>query len=64
VTERIIGQLSPFFSMLAEAAKLTTKDIQAKLFEGRARSSAPSSGGEQIDLDNVMDMLSIGYVHP
>jgi len=64
VTERIIAQLSPFFNALAARASLTNKDIQDVLFEGPGKIIRTIIGGEQIDLDSVMDMLSIGYVHP
>ncbi len=64
VTERIIGQLSPFFNTLASLGGLTNKDIQNVLFEGPGKIIRTIIGGEQIDLDGVMDMLSIGYVHP
>lgn len=64
ITERIIGQLAPFFNTLAGLGGLTAKDIQNVLFEGPGKIIRTIIGGEQIDLDTTMDMLSIGYVHP
>ncbi|MBI1918565.1 MAG: ABC transporter permease subunit [Planctomycetes bacterium] len=64
VTERIIGQLSPFFNTLASLGGLTNKDIQDVLFAGPGKIIRTLVGGDQLDFDGVMDMLSIGYVHP
>src|SRR5262249_52628467 len=49
---------------LAEAAKLTPKDVEEKLFEGPGKIIRTIIGGDQLDFDSMMDMLSIGYVHP
>ena len=64
VTERVIAELSPFFSTLASLGGLTNKDIQDVLFAGPGKIVRTLVGGDQLDFDSVMDMLSIGYVHP
>jgi ABC-2 type transport system permease protein len=64
VTERIIGQLTPFFSRLAAAQKITLIDIQNVLFEGPGKIIRTLIGGDVVKLERAMDMLSIGYVHP
>src|SRR5262245_40061506 len=64
VTERIIAELSPFFSTLASLGGLTNKDVQDVLFAGPGKIIRTLVGGDQLDFDSVMDMLSIGYVHP
>src|SRR5436190_22662555 len=64
VTERIIAELSPFFSTLASLGGLTNKDVQEVLFAGPGKIVRTLVGGDQLDFDSVMDMLSIGYVHP
>jgi ABC-2 type transport system permease protein len=64
VTERILGKLSPLFNSLAALAGMTPKDIQDALFEGPGKIMRTIIGGERLVLDNAMDMLSIGYVHP
>jgi ABC-2 type transport system permease protein len=64
VTQRVIGQLAPFFNKLAGFAGLSQSDIQDVLFEGPGRIARTLIGGDYLALDNAMDLLSIGYVHP
>jgi ABC-2 type transport system permease protein len=64
ITDRIIGEMSPFFTSLASVAGLTREDIEARLFAGPARVMRSFIGGERVNLDTVMDLLSVGYVHP
>ncbi len=64
VTQRVIGQLAPFFNTLAGFAGLSQQDIQDVLFEGPGRIARTLIGGDYLALDNAMDLLSIGYVHP
>jgi beta-exotoxin I transport system permease protein len=64
ITDRIIGQLAPFFNTLAGLGGMTQKDLEGILFEGPGQIVRTIIGGEKLDLSNVMDMLSIGYVHP
>jgi ABC-2 type transport system permease protein len=64
VTARILGKLAPFFNALAGLGGLTQKDVEEMLFEGPARIIRTIIGGERVGLDNAMDLLSIGYVHP
>ena len=64
ITSRILGELSPYFSRLASFAGLGLSDIRQHLFEGPGQIIQTIIGGEGIDLERAMDMLSIGYVHP
>jgi ABC-2 type transport system permease protein len=64
VTERVIAELSPFFTALASLGGLSPKDVQDVLFAGPGKIIRTLVGGDQLDFDSVMDMLSIGYVHP
>jgi ABC-2 type transport system permease protein len=64
ITDRILGELAPFFNLLAGSAGLNAQDIRDKLFEGPGKIVRTIIGGERLDLDSAMDMLSIGYVHP
>ena len=64
ITDRILGQLAPFFTMLASAGGLKLQDVEDTLFEGQGQIMRTLIGGEQVTLDNAMAMLSIGYVHP
>jgi ABC-2 type transport system permease protein len=64
VTARILSKLAPFFNTLAGLGGLTPKDIEEVLFEGPGKIMRTIIGGERVVLDNAMDLLSIGYVHP
>ena len=64
VVGRIIGQLAPFFNQLAAGAGLSARDVQGELFSGPAKIIRTIIGGESIDMDRAMDLLSVGYVHP
>ena len=64
ITERILGQLAPFFHGLASLAGLSPRDIQNEIFAGPGKIVRTLLGGESVVLENAMDMLSIGYVHP
>jgi ABC-2 type transport system permease protein len=64
ITQRITGQLVPFFMGMAAAQRLSALDIEQTLFEGPGKIMRTLMGGESISLNRAMDMLSIGYVHP
>jgi ABC-2 type transport system permease protein len=64
VVDRILGELSPFFNQLAGAGGLTEKDVVDKLFSGPGKIVQTIIGGEQMQWNRAMDLLSIGYVHP
>ncbi len=64
VTSRILGELSPYFTQLAAFAGQNLGDIQDKVFGGPGKIIRTILGGERVDLDRAMDLLSIGYVHP
>jgi ABC-2 type transport system permease protein len=64
VTERVLSRLAPFFDTLAGAAGLTPNDVEAVIFEGPGRVFRTLIGGDRVQLQNAMDLLSVGYVHP
>jgi ABC-2 type transport system permease protein len=64
ITQRIVGQLVPFFVGLAVAQKLAPQSLEEQLFRGPGKLMQTLMGGETIKLDRAMDVLSIGYVHP
>src|SRR5207248_3889674 len=59
VTERITGELIPSFTQ-----HISLNLIRSIIFEGSGKILQTVIGGESIQLDRTMDMLSIGYVHP
>src|SRR5262249_39508386 len=64
ITARILGELAPFFNSLAALAGLSSKDIQEEVFKGPGQLIRTIIGGETVNLDHAMDLLSIGFVHP
>src|SRR5262249_19690192 len=64
ITQRTSGELIPLFLGLAQAQKLSPVDLEAILFKGPGKVMQTLMGGESINLENAMHMLSIGYVHP
>jgi ABC-2 type transport system permease protein len=64
VTERVLGQLAPFFNSLAGLAGMTQRDIESEVFAGSGQIFRTLIGGDRVVLDNAMTLLSIGYVHP
>src|SRR5262245_58599456 len=64
ITERILSKLSPLFVGLANQAGLDREQLEARIFEGPGKATRTLIGGEAVNLERAMDMLSIGYVHP
>src|SRR5262249_52177738 len=64
ITERILGQLAPFFNTLGGLGGLEPKDIEAMVFEGPGKIIRSLIGGSTVDLNTAVDVLSIGLVHP
>jgi ABC-2 type transport system permease protein len=64
VTQRICGDLVPLITQLSRRSGVDAVAMQDVLFKGPGKVLRTLMGGERIQLDNAMDMLSIGYVHP
>jgi len=64
ITQRTSGELIPLFLGLASAQKLSPVDLEGILFKGPGKIMQTLMGGEAIQIENAMHMLSIGYVHP
>jgi ABC-2 type transport system permease protein len=64
VTQRICGELVPLIAGLSRRGGVDASMVQNVLFGGPGKILRTLMGGERIELDNAMDMLSIGYVHP
>jgi ABC-2 type transport system permease protein len=64
ITQRITGQLLPFFLGLAAAQRISPAQVEQILFEGPGRVLRTLIGGEHITLNRAMDVLSISLVHP
>lgn len=64
ITQRITGQLLPFFMGLATAQGIAPAEVESLIFEGPGRVMRTLIGGENVSLERAMDILTIGYVHP
>jgi ABC-2 type transport system permease protein len=64
VVDRILGELSPFFTQLANAGGMSRQDVEDVVFNGPGKIVRTIIGGEAISMDRAMDLLSVGYVHP
>jgi ABC-2 type transport system permease protein len=64
ITTRILGEMAPFFTQLAGLGGMTQRNLEQEVFKGPGQIIRSLIGGERINLDHAMDMLSIGYVHP
>jgi ABC-2 type transport system permease protein len=64
VTQRICGDLVPLITALSRRGGFDVEAVQNVIFQGPGQILRTLMGGERIQLDNAMDMLSIGYVHP
>ena len=64
ITARITSELVPVFMGLATAKNMLAVEVEDILFEGPGQIVRTLMGGERIQLDRAMDILSVGYVHP
>jgi ABC-2 type transport system permease protein len=64
ITQRVCGDLVPLFTQLSNLGGVNAGIVEDVLFKGPGKILRTLMGGERIHLDNAMDMLSIGYVHP
>jgi ABC-2 type transport system permease protein len=63
ITERIIGQLLPMLMSVVQVG-ITPQDIIREIFSGPGKLIESLLGGENIDITNPRDALTIGYMHP
>jgi ABC-2 type transport system permease protein len=64
ITQRLCGELVPLITQLSSRGGVNARALQDVLFQGPGKVLRTMMGGERIQIDNAMDMLSIGYVHP
>jgi ABC-2 type transport system permease protein len=63
ITHRVVGEIAPYFAFLTGGPE-GIKDFLNIIFAGPGKIIQTVIGGESIQMDRAMDMLSIGYVHP
>jgi len=64
VMRRTLEQVAPFFRLMASQSGLGSKDIESVVFEGPGKVLRTLIGGERVNLENAMDVLSVALVHP
>jgi ABC-2 type transport system permease protein len=64
ITQRLCGELVPLIAQLSSRGGIDARAVQDVIFQGPGKVLRTLMGGERIQIDNAMDMLSIGYVHP
>lgn len=64
IMERIIAQLAPFFHGMAGNSGIDVPQIEKVVFDGPGKLMRTFIGGDSVDLNNAMDMFSVGYIHP
>lgn len=64
IMERIIAQLAPFFHGMAGNSGIDVPQIEKVVFDGPGKLMRTFIGGDAVDLNNAMDMFSVGYIHP
>lgn len=64
IIKRSLEQLSPFFRLLAGQSGLGLSDLEGMVFDGPGKMVRTLIGGDRVNLDKAMDILSIVLVHP
>jgi ABC-2 type transport system permease protein len=64
ITQRIVGEIAPYLAVLTGGTADSLKKFAQVIFSGPGKVIQTIIGGESIELDRAMHMLSIGYVHP
>ncbi len=64
ITQRIVGEIAPYLGALTGGKSDSLKNFAAVLFAGPGKVIQTLIGGDTIELDRAMHVLSIGYVHP
>jgi ABC-2 type transport system permease protein len=64
ITQRIVGDVAPYFAAVTSGRQDSLKGLVDVIFAGPGKVIQTLLGGENLALDRAMDVLSIGYVHP
>jgi ABC-2 type transport system permease protein len=64
ITERVIGQVEPILRQLAGGAGIDFHRVLDRLLEGEGEVIRAMAGGQSLEVDNAMNLLSIGWFHP
>ena len=64
ITQRVTGEITPFFNTVARVAKLPPKLFEDVLFKGPGKVSQAVLGGADLRFEKPMDFLAVGLLHP
>jgi ABC-2 type transport system permease protein len=64
VTQRVTAEITPFFNIIAERAKLQPKLFEQVLFRGPGKVSQAVLGGADLQFERPNDFLAVGMLHP
>ena len=64
ITQRVTAEITPFFNVVAERAKLNPKLFEEVLFRGPGKVSQAVLGGADLQFQNPNDFLAVGLLHP
>lgn len=63
-SQRVVVEMSPFFSGLAQRGGLVMDDLKSQLFRGPGKAVQTMLGGDDVRFERALDVLAIGYLHP
>jgi ABC-2 type transport system permease protein len=64
VTQRVTAEITPFFNIVADRARLNPKLFEEVLFRGPGKVSQAVLGGADLQFQNPNDFLAVGMLHP
>jgi ABC-2 type transport system permease protein len=62
--QRVTTEVFPLFKALSSNAGSDIKTVQSQVFRGPAKLMQTMLGGEDVNFENPIDMLVIGFLHP
>jgi ABC-2 type transport system permease protein len=64
ITQRVTAEITPFFDIVAERARLNPKVFEEVLFRGPGKVSQAVLGGADLRFERPNDFLAVGMLHP
>ncbi|HJZ57255.1 MAG TPA: ABC transporter permease subunit, partial [Gemmataceae bacterium] len=64
ITQRVTAEITPFFNIVAERAKLQPKLFEEVIFRGPGKVSQAVLGGADLQFERPNDFLAVGMLHP
>ena len=64
ITQRVTAEITPFFNVVAKAARLDPKLFEQVLFRGPGKVSQAVLGGADLQFERPNDFLAVAMLHP